>query len=133
MNTDGKCQGKVVPIDAMKVKRGSRGTVPLILKPGAIRCSQLHTLAALLPGKNTGTNRRRGWVRPRAGLDFFGEEKSLLPPSVLYFLIVHPAAWSLYQISYAGSLIRTQSRQRQTRLNLNTTWWSVSSSTVRLL
>ena len=40
---------------------------------------QLHTPAALSPGKNAGIHSIGDWMGPRAGLDSFGEEKILLP------------------------------------------------------
>jgi len=39
---------------------------------------QLHAPAALYPGKKVGVHSTAGWMGPRAGLDSFREEKTLL-------------------------------------------------------
>jgi len=65
---------------------------------------QLHAPAALLPGKDTGTHCIEDWVSSRTGLVTVVKTKISFPVHVENRTsVVHPAAKSLYWLTYPGS------------------------------
>lgn len=95
---------KVIPLHTMRAYRGRRGiALPIIDFDTRWReaCRQTSHTSCLTHGKNPGTHATGSWLVPRAGLGYFGEEKT----STRIRTTDHPArSYSLYGLHYPTSL-----------------------------
>jgi len=68
-------EGKALPAQAVKAIRESRSIALLIHDLSAKFKCQLHTSAALTPGKNRRILWTEGWMGPTAGLGIWNKKK----------------------------------------------------------